>query len=176
MNAEAPIVGRGPLLAVGIILIIAGIAAIAMPLVATLAIELLIGWIFVLTGILQMVYSFWSKMWGRFSLRFLTGLLYLAAGVLLLVYPLRGALTLTLLLALLFILEGLCKVIASALNSAMPNWGWMFFSGILALIIGGLIWAQWPSSAAWAIGLLAGVNILFRGWALTMNALACPQD
>ncbi len=78
-------------------------------------------------------------------------------------------------MAILFLVEGLVKIIASVQNRNMPNWGWMCFSGILALIIGGLIWSEWPSSAIWAIGLLVGINILFRGWSLVMLASAVRE-
>lgn len=172
MEAKPVHVNRGLLLVLGIILIFVGLGAISVPLIATLAVELVIGWVLLVSGIMQAIYSFWSQAWGRFFLRLLSGLLYLAVGILLLVYPLQGVLTITLLLTILFIVEGLCKIVASIANSSMPNWGWTFFSGILALIIGGLIWGNWPSSAVWAIGLLVGINILFRGWAMIIIATA----
>jgi uncharacterized membrane protein HdeD (DUF308 family) len=169
-------VSRGWLVFLGIILIVAGIAAIGMPLVASLAVELFIGWILVVSGIMQSIYSFSSRRWGRFFMRLLAGLLYLVAGIMLLVHPLRGILTLTLLLGILFVLEGLCKIIGSLQIRAIPNWGHLFWSGVLALIIGILIWRGWPSSAAWAIGLLVGVNTLFRGWAMIALAGVLPSD
>lgn len=165
-------VSRGLLVFLGIVLIIAGCAAIAMPLFASLAVELLIGWVLIISGLMQIIYSFSSQKWGRVFLRILAGLLYLIVGLMLVVHPLRGTLTLTLLLGILFILEGVCKIVASIGNREMPRWGALFFSGLLALLIGIIIWRQWPSSAAWAIGLLVGVNILFRGWALITLAIA----
>ena len=79
------------------------------------------------------------------------------------------------LLAILFILEGLFKIIASIQLRPVINWGWMLFNGILALIIGTLIWISWPSSAVWAIGILVGINIVFGGWAMVMLSLASRQ-
>ena len=163
---------RGWLYTLGIILIVVGLVAIAAPLVATLAVTLLIGWVLIVSGVLLMIHSFSSEHWGRAFLRVLGGLVYLCAGVLILVYPLGGALTLTLLLAVAFLIEGICKIAASVGNRAMPNWGWMFVSGILALIIGALVWANWPSSSLWAVGVLVGINILFRGWTVVMLAAA----
>jgi len=168
-------VSKGLLVFLGVILVIAGIAAIGMPLVASLAVELLIGWVLIVSGIMQSIYSFSSRRWGKFFMRLLAGLLYLLGGIMLVAHPLRGVLTLTLLLGILFVLEGLCKIIGSLQIRAVPHWGGLFLSGILALIIGILIWRGWPSSSAWAIGLLVGINILFRGWALITLALALPS-
>jgi uncharacterized membrane protein HdeD (DUF308 family) len=175
MNGYAEGVSKGPLLAVGIILIIAGCAALVLPLVATLTIELIIGCVLLVGGIMQIIYAFSSRAWGRFSLRLLAGILYLIVGFMLVVHPLRGAIALTLLLGILFVVEGLCKIVGSLMNRAMPNWGWLFFSGVLALLIGIIIWGGWPGSAAWALGLLVGINVLFRGWALTALALSLPR-
>jgi len=168
-------VSRGWLVFLGVVLIIAGCCAIAMPLIATLAVELFIGWILLISGILQIIYSFSSAKWGRVLLRILAGLVYLIVGLMLVAHPLRGTLALTFLLGILFVLEGIFKIIASIGNREMPHWGALFFSGILALIIGIIIWNQWPSSAAWAIGLLVGINILFRGWALIALTSALPS-
>ncbi len=167
-------VSKGLLVFLGVILIIAGIAAVTMPLVASLAVELLIGWVLIVSGIMQSIYSFSSRRWGKFFMRLLAGLLYLIAGIMLAAHPLRGVLTLTLLLGILFVLEGLCKIIGSLQIRAVPRWGGLFLSGVLALIIGILIWRGWPSSSAWAIGLLVGINILCRGWALIALALTLP--
>jgi uncharacterized membrane protein HdeD (DUF308 family) len=168
-------VSRGWLIFLGIVLILAGLAAIGMPLVASLAVEVIFGWVLLVSGVLQIIYSFSSRRWGNFSMRLLAGTLYLIAGIMLLAHPLRGLLTLTFLIGLLFVLEGICKIIGSFQIRHVANWGWLFFSGLLALLIGILIWRQWPSSAIWAIGVLVGVNILFRGWALTILALALPS-
>jgi uncharacterized membrane protein HdeD (DUF308 family) len=174
MAVHAEGVSRGLLILLGIILIITGCSAIGMPLVAGVAIELLIGWVLIVSGIMQSIYSFSSRGWGKFSMRLMAGLLYLLAGVMLIAHPLRGVLTLTALLGLLFALEGLCKIIGSFQIREVANWGWLFMSGFLSLLIGIIIWRQWPSSAVWAIGLLVGINILLRGWALIMLAIALP--
>ncbi len=175
MDVVSASVNRGWLLTLGVILIIVGFAAICLPFIATLAVELLIGWVLVIGGIVKAIHSFSSQRWGQPFLRLIVALIYLAVGILMLVYPLQGVLTLTLVLAILFLLEGLFKIIAAVQLRAVLSWGWMFFSGILALIIGGLIWACWPSSAIWAIGLLVGINIIFGGWAMVMISLAARE-
>jgi len=175
MAVHAEGVSRGLLILLGIILIVTGCAAIGMPLVAGLAIELLIGWVLIVSGIMQSIYSFSSRGWGKFSMRLLAGLLYLLAGIMLIAHPLRGVLTLTALLGLLFSLEGMCKIIGSFQIREVANWGWLCMSGFLSLLIGIIIWRQWPSSAVWAIGLLVGINILLRGWALIMLAVVLPS-
>lgn len=169
-------ISRGWLVFLGVVLIIAGISAICMPLVASLAVELLIGWVLLVSGLMQVIYSLSSRRWGRFFARLLAGLLYLVAGLMLVAHPLRGVVTLTFLLGMLFILEGICKIVASIGNYDMPRWGSLCLSGILALIIGVIIWNGWPSSAAWAIGLLVGINVLFRGWALIALASVLPSE
>lgn len=163
------------LLGLGILLIIVGIAAIGLPFAATLAVELLIGWILVIGGILQIIHSFWARKLGGIFLGLLAGILYLGVGLLMLLYPLQGVITLTLLLAILFLIEGICRIIASFQLRPMRNWGWILVSGIAALIIAFLIWAGWPASAVWAIGLLVGINLIFSGWSMIMLALALRE-
>jgi uncharacterized membrane protein HdeD (DUF308 family) len=124
---------------------------------------------------MQIIYSFSSRRWGNVLMRLLAGLLYLLAGIMLVVHPLRGVLTLTALLGILFVLEGVCKIIGSIQIRGVPHWGALFLSGILALLIGIIIWNGWPSSATWAIGLLVGINIFFRGWALITLGSELPS-
>jgi uncharacterized membrane protein HdeD (DUF308 family) len=156
-------------------MIIVGLFAIILPAAATLAIEILIGWILVIGGIFKLIHAFGSRRWGKTGWSVLISVIYIIAGILLLTHPLRGVLTLTLLLALLFILEGIFQIIISAQLRAVTGRGWLTFNGVLALIIGLLIWSSWPSSAAWAIGLLVGINILFGGLTLIMAAPAVEK-
>ena len=162
----------GWLLALGILMILLGLFAIAAPAVATIAVQIMLGWLLVIGGIAQGLHAFMARGWGGFLVELLSALLYLAVGILLLVNPIEGALALTIVLAAFLIVEGIFKIAMAWRVRGHPRWGWLLASGILSLILGVLIWAEWPSSALWVIGLLVGVHLLFTGWALVMLALS----
>jgi uncharacterized membrane protein HdeD (DUF308 family) len=162
----------GWLLAVGILMIILGVFAIGAPVVATIAVQIMLGWLLVIGGIAQGLHAFMARGWGGFLFELLSALLYLAVGILLLVNPVEGALALTIVLAAFLVVEGIFKIVMAMRVRGHARWGWLFASGVVSLVLGVLIWAQWPSSALWVIGLLVGVHLLFTGWALTMLALA----
>lgn len=153
-------------LIVGIVFVVIGALAILLPQVSTLAIELAIGWLFLLSGI--------AYAWSAFSLRggwkivgaILMALLSLAVGVLLLLNPFAGVLTLTLVMAAFFLAGGLVKLFAAFGNRHVRGWWWGAVSGAASLLIGILIMAGWPGTATWALGLLFGIDLLFSGWAL----------
>jgi uncharacterized membrane protein HdeD (DUF308 family) len=162
----------GWLLAFGILMIILGIFAIAMPKPATLAVQVALGWILVIGGIVEGIHAFMAQGWRGFLLELLSAILYLAVGILLLVNPVAGALALTVVLAVFLIVEGILKVILAFQVRDHRGWGWLLASGILSLLLGLLIWAEWPVSGLWVIGLLVGAQLLFTGWTLVMLALA----
>lgn len=162
----------GWLLAVGILMIVLGVFAIGAPVVATIAVQFMLGWILVIGGIAEGIHAFMAQRWRGFLLQLLSAILYLVVGVLLLVNPVGGALALTIVLAAFLIVEGIFKIVMAWRVRDHRNWGWLLASGILSLILGALIWAEWPSSALWVIGLLVGIQLLFTGWSLVMLALA----
>ena len=152
----------------GIVLIILGAVAIAVPLAASIAIEILFGWIFISGGAVPIVHSFRALNSGRCILRLISGVLYLAVGIMFMAYPLQGVLTLALLLAAIFMFEGIIKIALAAQLRPSPNWGWMLASGIAALVLSFMIFSGYPGSAAWMLGLLVGLNLLFSGWTMLM--------
>jgi uncharacterized membrane protein HdeD (DUF308 family) len=162
----------GWFLALGIIMIILGALAIIVPFIATFALETLFGILFVVGGVLQIVHSFrWSKS-RRFALDLLIGILYGAFGILLLAYPLGGVVTLTLILAAFFVIEGIFKIVQSFRMRPGSSWGWMLVSGIISLFLGFFIWGSMPFSAFWALGVVVGVDLIFTGWATIMISQA----
>ena len=168
---------KGWFIAAGALLIVVGMAAIALPFIAAIAIEALVGWILIISGVVQVIHSFRALSTGKCILRLLSGILYLGIGIMFLVYPLQGVLTLTLLLAILFMFEGLMKITVSLQIKPAKNWGWLLTSGIAALVVAGIIWSGWPSTAAWVIGLLVGINLIFGGWTMLMlSAVAKDQE
>ena len=155
-------------------LIIPGVLAIAYPLVATIAVDLYVGWLFLIAGVVGLIALFAAEDIAAFLWTIVTAALSVALGVLLIWKPAAGAMSLTFVLTAFFIAEGLFQVITSiAYRKALPNaWGWMLASGLCDLILVAIIVASWPLSAAWTLGLLAGINLLTSGWAIVMLAMA----
>jgi len=162
----------GWLLALGILMVLLGGFAIAAPAVATIAVQIMLGWLLVIGGIAEGIHAFMAQGWRGFLFELLSAILYLAVGVLLLVNPVAGALALTVVLAVFLVVEGIFKIIMAMRVRDHSGWGWLLASGILSLILGVLIWAEWPYSGLWVIGLLVGIQLLFTGWSLVMLALA----
>jgi uncharacterized membrane protein HdeD (DUF308 family) len=162
----------GWLLALGILMVLLGLFAIAAPVVATIAVQIMLGWLLVIGGIAQGVHAFMVKGWAGFLLALLSAILYLVVGILLLINPVAGAVALTIIFAAFLVVEGIFKIVMALRVRDHRGWGWLLASGIVSLILGALIWAQWPSSALWVIGLLVGIQLVFTGWALVMLALA----
>lgn len=162
----------GWFLGLGIVLMVLGIVAMIAPVAATLAAELVFGWLLIISGIAHGIHAVQSRSWKGFILQLLLGILSTAVGVFLLLYPLQGVVTLTLVLALYFIAEGIAKIVMAVQIRSMPNWGWLLTSGLLALVLGVLIWMQLPGAAAWVIGFMVGIDLVFSGLALVMLALA----
>ena len=160
-------------LAQGIVMMVLGILAVAEPNVATFAISIFVGWLFFIGGIFRAVWIWRSRAMPGFAWSLLTALLAILFGLILIFRPLTGALTLTMVLVALFILEGITAIVLAVQHREhLRSWGWVLFSGIIDLLLAYLIWAGWPSSADWAIGLLVGINMLFFGLSLVMTSLA----
>ncbi len=162
----------GWFLALGIVLVILGIAAIVFPFVSTIAAKIALGWMFLIGGVLHLVHAFGAQGWRGVIVDILVGVLYVVAGIWLAFFPLTGILSLTILLAVLFIVEGIFEIVASFRLRPDSGWGYLLFSGIVAILVGVLIWMGLPSSATWAIGLLAGINLLVSGWSFIFIAFA----
>jgi uncharacterized membrane protein HdeD (DUF308 family) len=162
----------GCFLGLGIFLMLAGVAAVAFPLLSTIASKIALGWIFLAAGALMVVHAFSIRQWGGFLWNLLVGVLYLVAGGWLSFFPFTGIVTLTLLLAALFIAEGVLEVIMAVRVRPHEGWVWLLLSGLVAIAVGIMISAQLPSSATWAIGLLTGINLLMTGASFTALALA----
>lgn len=162
----------GWFLALGIVFTASGFAAIAFPLVSTIAAKIALGWIFLFSGVISIVHSFSRSRWGGLFLNLLLGVLYVLVGAYLAFFPLTGILTLTLLLAALFLAEGVLQVALAWRVRPHEGWGWMAASGLVAIAAGLLIALGLPGSATWAIGLLVGINLLSTGAGFIALALA----
>ena len=157
----------------GIVLLALGFLAILIPAVATLAVAILIGWVFLLSGAVGLVTTFWMREAPGFWWSLFSGLVGIGAGVVLLAFPLSGAVSLTLILILFFILEGIASIMFALdhKRELSGRWGWMLASGVVDLLLAVLLLAGLPGTAAWAIGLLVGINMVFGGSALIVMAL-----
>jgi uncharacterized membrane protein HdeD (DUF308 family) len=157
----------------GVVLIVLGATAIVLPPIATLAVTILIGWLLLVSGIMGLITTFWMRHGPGFWWSLLSAVLALVVGVLLLASPLRGAVSLTIVLVAFLIIEGIASIMFALDHKRefSGRWGWMLASGIVDLILAALIFAGLPSSAAWAIGLLVGINLIFGGAALMSMAL-----
>ena len=158
----------------GIILLVLGAAAIIVPVIATLAFTLFIGWLFLISGVVGLITTFWMRNAPGFWWSLLSGVVGIAAGIVLILWPISGTVSLTLLLIAFFLVEGIVTLMYAFEHRAQLSgrWGWMLASGIVDLILAGIIFAGLPETATWALGLLVGIILLFGGVAMIGMALA----
>jgi uncharacterized membrane protein HdeD (DUF308 family) len=156
----------------GVLLIVFGMVAVGMPLLAAVAVSALVAWLIVLAGVVHLMLAFRVHSAGSVIWKLLVGLAYLSFGGYLLMHPLVGVATLTLLLASLFLIEGLLNIVLYVQMRPVHGSSWLLVDGIVTLLLGLLIYMQWPSSSAWAIGTLVGISMIFSGVARVMMSLA----
>lgn len=159
----------------GIVLVILGVAAILVPVLATITFTIFIGWLFLISGVVGLITTLWMhKRVPGFWWSLISALIGIAAGIVLLVWPISGSLSLTLLLTAFFIVEGVASIMYAIehRNQLSGRWGWMLLSGIIDLILAIIIIVGLPGTALWALGLLVGINLLFGGVALIGMAFA----
>lgn len=149
----------------GITLIVLGIVAVAFPFLTTVAAKTFLGWLFLTSGIIQIFHAFFQEKWSSLLFGILVGILYMFAGAWLAFFPLTGIITLTVLLAAMFIAMGILETVMAFGLRPLEGWAWVLFAGLAALVVGVFIFVQLPSSAAWAIGLLVGIKMISSGWA-----------
>jgi len=166
---------RGWFIALGILMIVLGLAAIAFPYATTIAAKIMIGWLFLIGGFAEIFRAFSMKNWKSLLGNLLVGVLYVFVGAWLAFFPLAGIISLTLMLAFVFILEGAVKLSMGFKLRPMEGWGWIVFSAVIAILAGVLLIAGLPGTAAWAIGLLVGVNLLSAGMSYLMLAMAAGK-
>jgi len=158
----------------GVVMMVLGVLAIIWPQISTLAVDIYVGWMFLLSGLVGLVTMFLAPNVEAFLWSLLTAALSLFAGVLLLWHPVEGAVSLTLVLIAFFIVEGIVQIAAAIKHrEAFPDsWGWMVMSGIVDLVLAAALISGWPGTASWALGLIVGVNLITSGLAITMVAIA----
>ena len=156
----------GLLIFLGILTVIFGVIAIGSPLITGVAVAVFVGFLLLASGVARIVHALKSKQWGTGFWGTAIGALGILAGLLMIFRPLVGLVTMTMLLAIYFLVDGISEIIAAFKIKPDQGWGWVLFNGIVAVLLGLMVWRQWPVSGAWAIGLLVGIHILMTGWSM----------
>ena len=155
----------------GVSLICLGMLAVASPLFAAVAVSSIIAWLIIFAGVVHLVVAFHSREAGSVIWRLLVGLAYICFGGYLMARPALGVASLTLLLASLFLVEGIFNIVLFFRAPTILRSSWFLVDGIVTLLLGLMIYMQWPSSSAWAIGTLVGVSLIFSGVTRVMVSL-----
>ncbi len=156
----------GFLIFLGIVTVIFGILAVGAPLITGITVAVMVGFLLLFMGIARIVHALKSGQWGTGIWGTLIGALAVLAGLMTIFRPMVGLMSLTLFLAAYFLVDGICEIIAAFKIKPDQGWGWVLFNGIIAVLLGVMIWRQWPVSGAWAIGILVGIHILMTGWSM----------
>ncbi|HVI08116.1 MAG TPA: DUF308 domain-containing protein [Candidatus Binatia bacterium] len=156
----------------GVSLIILGFLAIGAPFLAAIAVNALIAWLIVLAGVVHLIAAFHGRTAGSVAWRMLVGIAYLVFGAYLIARPGAGVASLTLVLASLFLVEGILNIVLFFKIRSARGSSWFLFDGIVTLLLGLMIYMQWPSSSVWAIGTLVGISLVFSGVRVVMVSLA----
>jgi uncharacterized membrane protein HdeD (DUF308 family) len=156
----------------GVLLIVLGMLAVGSPFLAAVAVSAAVAWLIVLAGVVHLMLAFRAHGAGSVIWKVLVGIAYLCFGGYLIVHPLLGVASLTFALALLFLIEGMLNIVLFFKMRSVHGSSWVLVDGIITLLLGLMIYMQWPSSSAWAIGTLVGISLIFSGVARVMMSLA----
>ena len=162
----------------GILLVILGLAAMILPPLASLAVTILLGWMFLISGIAGLALTFWARAMPGFWWSLFSAVLALVAGIVLLAQPVQGTVTLTIVVGAYFLAEGVVTIMYALEHrkELSERWGWLLTAGIMDILVAGIIIAGLPGSALWALGVLVGINMLFGGATLIGMALAARNN
>ena len=153
-------------LILGMVTVVLGVLAMMAPMVTGVAVAFMVGILLIGGGIMRTIFAFKCKSWGAGILVFLLGILMLLVGLYMIARPGAALATLTLFLAAYFAVDGILEIVQAFDLKPIQGWGWTLFGGIVSILLGVMIWRQWPVSGAWAIGILVGIKLVFAGWAM----------
>ena len=161
----------------GIVLALLGLAAMVVPPLASLAVTIFLGWMFLISGIAGLFATFWARQMPGFWWSLFSAALAVLAGLVLIARPMQGVLTLTIVVGAYFLAEGIATIMYALEHrrELSERWSWLLASGLMDILISFLIISGLPGSAEWAIGLLVGINLLLGGAALVGMALAARK-
>ena len=160
----------GWLLTWGIALIVVGMLAVSFSFSATLGTVMAFGMLAIVGGCAEIVGGFVARKSGGFVLKLLAGVMYIILGLLMTTHPIGAAAGLTLMIAVALLAAGVMRIILSIMHR-FEGWPWVLLNGVISLVMGVMIWRQWPASALWVIGLFLGIDLIFSGWSSVMWAL-----
>jgi uncharacterized membrane protein HdeD (DUF308 family) len=156
----------------GVLLIVFGMVAVGLPFLAAVAVNALVAWLIVLAGVVHLMLAFRVHGAGSMIWKLLVGIAYLCFGAYLILHPVLAVASLTLVLASLFLVEGILNIVLYVKMRPIHGSSWVLVDGIVTLLLGLMIYMQWPSSALWAIGTLVGISMIFSGVARVMMSFA----
>ena len=162
----------------GILLAVLGLAAMIVPPLASLAVTIFLGWMFLISGVGGLIVTFWARHMPGFWWSLISAALAVLAGMILLARPIQGVLTLTIVVGAYFLAEGVATIMYALEHrrELSGRWSWLVIAGVVDIVIAFLVIAGLPGSAEWAIGLLVGINLLFGGTTLIGMALAARNS
>ena len=162
----------------GILLVVLGLAAMILPPLASLAVTIFLGWMFLVSGVAGLALTFWARQMPGFWWSLISAALAVGAGIVLLARPVQGTLTLTIVVGAYFLAEGVTTIMYALEHrrELSERWSWLLAAGLMDILIAGIIIAGLPGSALWAVGLLVGINLLFGGITLIGMALAARNS
>ncbi|MEO1138967.1 MAG: DUF308 domain-containing protein [Pseudomonadota bacterium] len=155
---------------VGVVMSVLGVAALALPMLSSLVVEVFVGWLLTISGFVSLIGAFALRGTGLFVWEVLAGLLTLAAGILLVVFPVQGLIALTLLVALVLFMTGAAQAALAFWMRQAPRWGWAALSALVSIVLGGVILATLPEASAVVLGALVGLDFLSTGIAFVFIA------
>jgi uncharacterized membrane protein HdeD (DUF308 family) len=150
----------------GGLMVLAGILALAFPLISSLAMVVFLGWLLIFCGVVQAISLIGARAAPHFWLQLVSVALFVVVGALFLRDPGESLLTLTLLVIVFFMVEGISKIIFALTIRPFPKWGWILLSGIVGILLSLYLWASIPVTAIWLLGVLLGIELISEGAAL----------
>ena len=174
--AEAIAENRAWFMVLGIVFVLAGTAALVFPFVSSVTVEVMVGISMLVAGVASLIHAFGSGNWSRFFLQIIAGAIFAIAGAALLAHPVEGVVALTLFAGFAFVVEGIVRSGIAIQLKPEPGWGWMLFGSFVGILVGLVLIAQTPISGLWALGVLAGINLLVTGWTFVMLAMVTDDE
>ncbi|HZD32516.1 MAG TPA: HdeD family acid-resistance protein [Candidatus Angelobacter sp.] len=156
----------------GILMILAGMLAIADSAFAGVLIVYVVAWTAIFNGVAQIVFGFRAHSGGKMALEIILGLLYIAAGIYILTHPVGGLLALTLIIASFLVIYGIIALVLALQLRPRAGWGWVLFDALITILLGLMIWAHWPLNSEWVIGTLVGISLIVSGVSRLMLSMA----
>jgi len=163
------------LLLFGLVSVVVGFMALSSAFVATMAKVMVFGVLLLVAGGTEIIHAFMVRDWRGFALHLLSAALYLFAGLFMVRDPIRAATVITLVLSVSFLVGGAMRAV-TAIALRFPTWPWVLLNGVVDLVLGALIWSEWPESSLWVLGVFLGIELIFHGWSWIMLALAAKSS